>query len=55
MRELWTIDADKLVTHVFTRPTSEGYLERRVVEPHQVLVPAFALEIAVTLSELPMI
>ena len=55
LRELWAIDADKLVTHVFTRPSAEGYLERRLVEPHEVLVPAFAPEIAVKLAELPMI
>jgi Uma2 family endonuclease len=55
VRELWAIDADKLVTHVFSRPSPEGYLERRVVEPHELLAPAFAPEISVKLAELPMI
>jgi Uma2 family endonuclease len=53
--ELWTIDAETLQTHIFTKPSNEGYLERRLVEPGEVLAPSFAPEIAVKLGELELV
>jgi Uma2 family endonuclease len=53
--ELWAIDTDTLQTHIFTKPSAEGYLERHLIEPDQVLAPNFAPEIAVMLSELPLL
>ncbi len=55
IRELWVLNAKTLQTHVFSKPGSEGYLERRVVKGEQQLVPDFAPELAVTLAELPLI
>jgi Uma2 family endonuclease len=53
--ELWVIDVESLQTHIFTRPSEEGYLERRVVEASDELVPEFAPEIAVRMAELPLV
>lgn len=53
--ELWAISAETLQTHIFTKPTAEGYMERKLVEPTEVLAPSFAPEIAVKLVELPLI
>jgi Uma2 family endonuclease len=53
--QLWVIDADKMVTHVFTKPSAEGYLERRLVEQTETLTPDFAPEIAVSLQNLPLV
>jgi Uma2 family endonuclease len=53
--ELWTINAETLQTHIFTKPSAEGYLERRLVEPSEVLAPSFAAEIAVKMGELPLV
>lgn len=55
VRELWAINATTLQTHIFRQPSPEGYLERRVVEPEQVLAPDFASEIAVKLAELKLV
>lgn len=55
VRELWTINAETLQTHIFNKPSAEGYLERRLIEPSDVLAPSFAAEIAVKLGELPLI
>jgi Uma2 family endonuclease len=52
---LWTINAETLQTHIFSKPSSEGYQERRLVEPEEVLAPKFAPEIAVKLGELPLL
>jgi Uma2 family endonuclease len=52
---LWTINAETLQTHIFAKPSSEGYQERRLVEPDEELAPGFAPEIAVKLSELPLL
>jgi Uma2 family endonuclease len=53
--ELWAIDTETLQTHIFTKPSAEGYLERHLIEPDQVLAPTFAPEIAVKLGELPLL
>jgi Uma2 family endonuclease len=55
VRELWTINAETLQTHIFTKPAAEGYLERRLIEPNEILAPSFAPEIAVKLAELPLL
>jgi Uma2 family endonuclease len=55
VRELWTINAETLQTHIFTKPSAEGYLERRLIEPNEILAPNFAPEIAVKLAELPLL
>jgi Uma2 family endonuclease len=53
--ELWAINAETLQTHIFTKPADDGYQERRLIEPNEVLVPGFAPEIAVKLAELPLL
>jgi Uma2 family endonuclease len=55
VRELWAIDAETLQTHIFSKPSADGYLERRLLEPQDHLAPSFALEIGVKLAELPLI
>jgi Uma2 family endonuclease len=55
VRELWAINAETLQTHIFRMPSAEGYLERSVVEPSEVLIPDFAPEIAVKLGELQLV
>lgn len=42
VRELWVIDAVKLVTHVFREPKAEGYREVRHISASEPLVPLFA-------------
>lgn len=55
VRQLWVIDVESMRTHVFSKPSEEGYLERRLIEPTDVLAPSFAPEVAVKLAELPLI
>jgi Uma2 family endonuclease len=55
VKELWAINAETLQTHIFTKPASDGYLERRLIEPDEILAPGFAPEIAVKLAELPLL
>lgn len=55
VRELWAIDAETLQTHIFSKPSADGYLERRLLEPQDHLAPSFAPEIGVKLAELPLI
>jgi Uma2 family endonuclease len=52
---LWVIDAETLRTHCFAKPSVEGYLERRLVEPEEVLACPFAPELSLKLAELPLI
>ncbi len=52
---LWVVDAGTLRTHCFSKPSVEGYLERRVVEPNEVLDLPFAPELSIKLAELPLI
>ena len=42
VRELWVIDAVKLVTHVFRKPDAEGYGDVRRVAPDKLSTPLFA-------------
>ncbi len=53
--ELWTINAETLQTHIFAKPSAEGYLERRLIETTEILAPNFAPEIAVKMGELPLL
>ena len=55
VRELWAIDVETLQTHIFTKPSPEGYLERHLIEPSEVLSPSFAPEIAVKMGALPLL
>ncbi len=55
VKELWAIDVETLQTHIFTKPSDEGYLERRLVEAGEVLAPSFAPEIAVKMDELELV
>jgi Uma2 family endonuclease len=55
VKELWAIDVETLQTHIFTKPSDEGYLERRLVEAGEVLAPSFAPEIAVKMNELELV
>jgi len=52
IRELWVINAVKLVTHIFRNPQADGYGERLVVAPTDTLTPSFASELAVCLGSL---
>jgi Uma2 family endonuclease len=52
---LWVIDAETLRTHCFAKPSPDGYLERRLVEPGEMLDFAFAPELSLKLAELPLI
>jgi Uma2 family endonuclease len=55
IRELWVIDVESLRTHVFSKPSPEAYLERRLIEPSDLLAPSFATELSVKLAELPLL
>jgi Uma2 family endonuclease len=55
LQELWTINAETLQTHVFTKPGDEGYLERRLIESTEILAPTFAPNLAIKLAELPLL
>jgi Uma2 family endonuclease len=55
VRELWTINVESLQTHIFTKPSGDGYLEQHVLEPTETLSPTFAPELAVKLAELPLL
>ena len=55
VRSLWVIDVRTLDTHVFGRPGIEGYQMQKVVGPAELFAPDFAPELAVKLSELPLI
>jgi Uma2 family endonuclease len=55
LQELWTINAETLQTHVFTKPADEGYLERRLIESTEILAPTFAPNLAIKLAELPLL
>jgi Uma2 family endonuclease len=52
---LWVIDVETLQTHVFSKPSADGFLERHVVEANEILAPHFAPEIALKMAELPLI
>jgi Uma2 family endonuclease len=55
LKTLWVIDVNTLDTHVFSEPGINGYQLKSVVGPDEILAPAFAPELALKLSELPLI
>ncbi|NJM31413.1 MAG: Uma2 family endonuclease [Rhizobiales bacterium] len=52
---LWVIDVNTFVTHVFEKPSTDGFVTHRTITADEVLAPGFAPELAVKLSELPLI
>jgi len=52
---LWVVDVNTLDTFVFSDPSPDGYRSTHVVGPTATLVPEFAPELAVRLSELKLI
>ena len=55
IRELWVIDAVKLVAHIHALPGREGYEEKRIVGPEQISAPGFAPELKVALGTLELV
>lgn len=55
IRELWVIDAEPRVTHIFRKPEPEGYGEMRKLDGGETLIPVFASELAVTLDQLTLV
>lgn len=52
IKELWVIHAVRLETRIHRQPSPEGYRDIIDLAPDQALVPVFAPELAVKLSEL---
>ena len=52
VRELWVIDARKLVAYIFLEPGRDGYAAHSIHQPSRRLAPDFAPEFAVTLDKL---
>jgi Uma2 family endonuclease len=55
IRELWVMDAVKLVTHIHRRPGIEGYEEKTTASPDDLLTPSFAPQLAVALGSLTLV
>lgn len=55
IRELWVIDAVKLVCHIHRRPGIDGYDEKRAIAPDETIAPEFAQELAVKLATLDLV
>jgi Uma2 family endonuclease len=55
IRELWVIDAVKLIAHIHRRPGIEGYMEIMAVPPNEPIAPLFAPGLAVTLGSLELV
>ena len=55
MKALWVIDVNTLETHQFSHPGIDGYKIIKTIRPNEVLVPDFAPELAMKLSELELI
>ena len=56
VRELWVIDAVKMTTRVFRKPSSTGYDEKFDVPGSEILTPAFAPEVlSLKLEELELV
>ena len=56
VRELWVIDALKMTTRVFRKPSSTGYDEKLDVPGSETLTPAFAPEVfSLKLDELELV
>jgi len=52
VRELWVIHAVRLETRIHRGPAAEGYRDEQDFAADEVLPPAFAPELAVTLASL---
>ncbi len=52
IRELWVIHAVRLETHIHRKPSLDGYGDITMFQKDNVLQPAFAPELAVTLGDL---
>jgi Uma2 family endonuclease len=52
---LWVLNVKSLNIHVFEKPGPDGYKSIRIVKPDEQLAPDFAPELALKLSELPLI
>lgn len=55
VRELWVMNADKLVTHVYRAPGIEGYQELHDLQSDTMVTPDFAPSLAVRLVDLELI
>lgn len=55
VRELWVINAVKLTTRVHRAPEPNGYRDIKDYGPQDLLIPAHATSLAVTLGELEML
>lgn len=55
IREVWVIDAEPRVAHVFRKPGTEGYAERFSLARGEALTPWFAPEMAVVLDQLTLV
>jgi Uma2 family endonuclease len=55
VKALWVIDVNTLETHQFSQPGIDGYKVTKIIGPDETLVPDFAPELAVKLSELELI
>ncbi len=52
IQELWVINAVRLETHIHRKPSLDGYADITIFQKDNVLAPAFAPELAVTLGDL---
>ncbi len=55
VKSLWVVDVNSLNTHVFGQPSADGYQLNKIVGPTEILSPDFGPELALRLSELPLI
>jgi Uma2 family endonuclease len=55
IRELWVIDAVKLVTHIHRNPGVEGYGDITEAAPTMKIAPLFASELAVVMGKLKLV
>lgn len=52
IQELWVIHAVRQETHIHRKPSLDGYADITIFQKDNVLAPAFAPELAVTLGDL---
>jgi Uma2 family endonuclease len=55
VRELWVINVQKMETHVFKNPQSNGYASQNLVKPTEVLRFSFAPDLSIQLNDLPLV
>jgi Uma2 family endonuclease len=55
VRELWVIDAERLVTLLFREPGPEGYRQRTEVPGAEPLTPSFATGLCVRLADVELV